>query len=620
MSSRQEIVVLMAAHHISLAKAAFGASLFRPDVTKVTRDDLTKFHEAFEATLAHCSRHNIQTCKEWLLGNVTVSSARTAAFGKFLATVSKHIVTAATETAKPSSRRQRLHILYLLNDLLHHAKFHASERSFEASLTQLLQPFLRDLFQLAAEAAKPRVSRRLRDVVKIWEEAQYFERDVLAQLLDPLDNVASEATQKPLVQTTSKPTTKELPFILPALHGDPSSPFYDLPAGNLMPLIVPNSLQSIRPEEIRPLQLSSGPADEGLVNALKDFLHDVKGLDNTVAYLEDKGMNPEIDEMGQISYRDEAGDVVGDTYYGWSRSFCAKMKRRDGSRSDGSSRRSRSRSTTRSRSRGGHKRRRYSDSLDNGSSRSYSRSTSRRRYNHSRKRSSRSRSPDDTSAARNEVGLASSFDGRRLYIGKLDYAATEADVKQFFSGYDVESVALPTKAHTNRAAGYAFVTLRTADEARKAIQNLSGRDILQRKVSIQLARMIDAIAIDKGGSRSRSRSYSPDIGGSNAQPPLNSAPPFPPPLSGHTLPPRPPSLLPGGLPVPPPHWQGSWPPPPPPPPPPSYYPGNPSSNNIPFPPPPLPNFAPPPGAWPPYPQMPQTPYQQGKPDGYGGQR
>ncbi|KAK5332241.1 hypothetical protein LTR98_011623, partial [Exophiala xenobiotica] len=167
----------------------------------------------------------------------------------------------------------------------------------------------------------------LRDVVKIWEEAQYFERDVLAQLLHPLDKVAAEAPQKPSVQTTSTPTTKELPYTLPALHGDPSSPFYNLPAGNLMPLIVPNSLQSIRPEEICPLQMFSGPADESLVNALKDFLHDVKGLDKTVAYLEDKGVNPEIDEMGQISYRDEAGDVVGDTYYGWSRSLCGRVCR-----------------------------------------------------------------------------------------------------------------------------------------------------------------------------------------------------------------------------------------------------------------------------------------------------
>lgn len=55
-----EATSFMASHHISLAKAAFGASLFRADVTKVTREDLTKFHDVFDATLACCSRQNIQ--------------------------------------------------------------------------------------------------------------------------------------------------------------------------------------------------------------------------------------------------------------------------------------------------------------------------------------------------------------------------------------------------------------------------------------------------------------------------------------------------------------------------------------------------------------------------------
>lgn len=36
--------------------------------------------------------------------------------------------------------------------------------------------------------------------------------------------------------------------------------------------------------------------------------------------------------------------------------------------------------------------------------------------------------------------------------------------------------------------GYAFVDLKSADEATKAISNLSGKDILERKVSVQLAR------------------------------------------------------------------------------------------------------------------------------------
>jgi hypothetical protein len=50
----------MAAHHLSLAKAAFAAALLRPDFTKISRDDLNQFHTAFEAALARCSRHNIQ--------------------------------------------------------------------------------------------------------------------------------------------------------------------------------------------------------------------------------------------------------------------------------------------------------------------------------------------------------------------------------------------------------------------------------------------------------------------------------------------------------------------------------------------------------------------------------
>ncbi len=36
-----------------------------------------------------------------------------------------------------------------------------------------------------------------------------------------------------------------------------------------------------------------------------------------------------------------------------------------------------------------------------------------------------------------EAISASAAEGRRLYIGNLAYATTEAELKQFFSGYDV---------------------------------------------------------------------------------------------------------------------------------------------------------------------------------------
>ncbi|RMD42845.1 hypothetical protein DV735_g2288, partial [Chaetothyriales sp. CBS 134920] len=95
---------------------------------------------------------------------------------------------------------------------------------------------------------------------------------------------------------------------------------------------------------------------------------------------------------------------------------------------------------------------------------------------------------DPAAVASQEAISASAAEGRRLYIGNLAYATTEAELRQFFSGYDVESTSIPVNPRTNRPVGYAFVDLKSAAEADKAIADLSGKDILERKVSVQLAR------------------------------------------------------------------------------------------------------------------------------------
>ncbi|KAI2606847.1 RNA-binding domain-containing protein [Hypoxylon fragiforme] len=83
---------------------------------------------------------------------------------------------------------------------------------------------------------------------------------------------------------------------------------------------------------------------------------------------------------------------------------------------------------------------------------------------------------------------ASAAEGRRLYIGNLAYATTEGELKEFFKGYLVESVSIPKNPRTDRPVGYAFVDLSTPTEAERAIGELSGKEILDRKVSVQLAR------------------------------------------------------------------------------------------------------------------------------------
>jgi len=91
-------------------------------------------------------------------------------------------------------------------------------------------------------------------------------------------------------------------------------------------------------------------------------------------------------------------------------------------------------------------------------------------------------------ASQNEAVIASAAEGRRLYIGNLAYATTEGELKEFFKDYLVETTSIPTNPRTTRPVGYAFVDVSTPSEAERAINDLNGKSILDRKVSVQLAR------------------------------------------------------------------------------------------------------------------------------------
>ncbi|KAF2767196.1 RNA-binding domain-containing protein [Teratosphaeria nubilosa] len=91
-------------------------------------------------------------------------------------------------------------------------------------------------------------------------------------------------------------------------------------------------------------------------------------------------------------------------------------------------------------------------------------------------------------ASQNEAVIASAAEGRRLYIGNLAYATTEGELKDFFKDYLVETTSIPTNPRTTRPVGYAFVDVSTPSEAERAVNELNGKTILDRKVSVQLAR------------------------------------------------------------------------------------------------------------------------------------
>jgi CID domain len=314
--------------------------------------------------------------------------------GKYLVSFSRaQYITNENENTRVSSGttyRRRLHILYLLHDSLHHTKYHASNSTAFSTLSGSIQPYLVNLIQLASGGSRAKLAARIRDLLQLWEDDDYFHRDYVDKLREAAASSANNDFKEPVTKhgasTGRASEVKEQPYVMPASHGDPFTPYYDLPAGNMMPHIMPNRPVPIRPDDIRALQFVAGPADESLVTAVKEFMKAVERIDNGGFGLEDEGIVEDIDELGQISLRDEPGEVVaGQSYYGWSRDFCDKMKSR-GEKKGGMPGRNRSYSSSGSRTRSPRKRRRYSDSTSSRSrSYSYSRSQSRHRpHNHSR--------------------------------------------------------------------------------------------------------------------------------------------------------------------------------------------------------------------------------------------
>jgi RNA recognition motif-containing protein len=80
--------------------------------------------------------------------------------------------------------------------------------------------------------------------------------------------------------------------------------------------------------------------------------------------------------------------------------------------------------------------------------------------------------------------------GTRLYVGNLSYNVTEPELRDVFAegGKNVVEVKVVMDRETGRPRGFAFVEMGSEDDASYAIQNLSGREIQGRAISVSEAR------------------------------------------------------------------------------------------------------------------------------------
>jgi RNA recognition motif-containing protein len=78
---------------------------------------------------------------------------------------------------------------------------------------------------------------------------------------------------------------------------------------------------------------------------------------------------------------------------------------------------------------------------------------------------------------------------KKLYVGNLSYATTEAELRQLFAeAGPVASVAIITDRDTGQSKGFGFVEMETSEAAQKAIELLNNREVNQRNLTVNEAR------------------------------------------------------------------------------------------------------------------------------------
>jgi RNA recognition motif. (a.k.a. RRM, RBD, or RNP domain) len=77
----------------------------------------------------------------------------------------------------------------------------------------------------------------------------------------------------------------------------------------------------------------------------------------------------------------------------------------------------------------------------------------------------------------------------RLYVGNLSFDATESDLFELFNGVGhVQNAEIVTYRHNQRSKGFAFVSMQTVDEAKRAVDELHDKDFLGRKLVVSGAK------------------------------------------------------------------------------------------------------------------------------------
>ncbi len=84
-----------------------------------------------------------------------------------------------------------------------------------------------------------------------------------------------------------------------------------------------------------------------------------------------------------------------------------------------------------------------------------------------------------------QAPVSTEVTNERLYVGNLSYDASESDLFELFSGSGrVKNAEVVVNNRTQRSKGFAFVTMMSVDEAKKAVADLNAKDFMGRPLVV----------------------------------------------------------------------------------------------------------------------------------------
>jgi RNA recognition motif-containing protein len=93
----------------------------------------------------------------------------------------------------------------------------------------------------------------------------------------------------------------------------------------------------------------------------------------------------------------------------------------------------------------------------------------------------------------------------KLYVGNLSFDANEGDLFELFNGVgQVQNAEIVSNKYTQKSKGFAFVTMLTVEEARRAVTELHDKDFMGRKLVVSGAKSGDRDAAPRQEPREES--------------------------------------------------------------------------------------------------------------------